>query len=382
MIVKWPNKWVRRSSRGPVAVLLLLTYVMLSVDSAGAAAVSAPPGATRTHIVRSGETLSSIASQYGLTEAALAQANGIANPNLIYAGQQLVIPASEGAASPAIVPAQGQAIHVVQRGEALSAIGRRYGVTEGAIAQANGIANPNLIYAGQQLLIPVGGGAAPAPAIAPRQGAGLHVVQPGQTLSAIAAQYGVSEQALAQANGIANPSLIYAGQQLVIPTGGGIAAAPLPVAAPRAGEVAELAAIVYAEAQASPVDFNEMLAVASVIRNRVEHVAAYPIDQIWFGGSGYHGVTSNSREFPSYGTPRYWNFLAGTVGSGQEQVAAEYAMQAAVQVYNGGSVYDFVFFQQAATRPSPRAAFTSTHLGAHNFWSFRPECINPLIPCS
>ncbi len=257
MIVKWPNNRVWWSPRGPVVILLLLAYVVLSVDSAGAAAVSAPRSATLSHVVRPGETLSAIAAQYGLTEAALAQANGIANP-----------------------------------------------------------------------------------------------------------------------------SLIYAGQQLVIPTGGGIAAAPLPVAAPRAGEVAELAAIVYAEAQASPIDFNEMLAVASVIRNRVEHVAAYPIDRIWFGGSGYHGVVSNSREFPSYGTPRYWNFLAGTVGSGQEQVAAESAMQAAVQVYNGGSVYDFVFFQQAATRPSPRAAFTSTHLGAHNFWSFRPECINPLVPCS
>jgi LysM repeat protein len=293
--------------------------LVLSVGSASAAGVSAPPRATTSHVVRPGETLSAIARQYGVTEAALAQANGIANPNLVYAGQQLVIPESGDAASPAIVPARGQAIHVVQRGEALSAIGRRYGVTEGAIAQANGIANP---------------------------------------------------------------SLIYAGQQLVIPGGGGPAAAPLPVAAPRSGEVAELAAIVYAEAQASPVDFNEMLAVASVVRNRVEHVAAYPGDLMWFGGPGYHGVISNSREFPSYGTPRYWNFLAGTVGSGQEQVAAESAMQAAVQVYNGGSVYDFVFFQQAATRPSPRVAFASTHLGAHNFWSFRPECVSPSVPCS
>ena len=279
MIVKWPNNRVWWSPRGPVVILLLLAYMVLSVDSAGATALSAPRSATLSHVVRPGETLSAIAAQYGLTEAALAQANGIANPSLIYAGQQLVIPASGGAASPATVPARGQAIHVVQRGEALSAIGQRYGVTEGAIAQANGLANPNLIYAGQQLVIPASGGTAAPPATATGQGAVLHVVQPGQTLSAIAAQYGVSEPALAQANGIANPGLIFVGQQLVIPAGGGTAAPPS-VAAPRAGDVAELAAIVYAEAQASPIDFNEMLAVASVIRNRVEHVAAYPIDRI------------------------------------------------------------------------------------------------------
>jgi LysM repeat protein len=379
VIVKWPNKWVRRSRRGPAATFLLLGYLVLSVSGASAAAVSVPSRATTSHVVRPGETLSAIARQYGLTEAALAQANGLANPNLVYAGQQIVIPTAGGAA-PAAAGA-GKAIHVVRPGETLSAVAQRYGATEAAIAQANGIANPNLVYAGQQLLIPASGDTAAPPATATGHGAVLHVVQPGQTLSTIATQYGVSEPVLAQANGIANPSLIYAGQQLVIPAGGG-AAAPLPVAAPRAGEVAELAAIVYAEAQASPVDFNEMLAVASVVRNRVEHVAAYPGDLMWFGGPGYHGVISNSREFPSYGTPRYWNFLAGTVGSGQEQVAAESAMQAAVQVYNGGSVYDFVFFQQAATRPSPRVAFASTHLGAHNFWSFRPECVSPSVPCS
>ncbi len=319
MILKWWNNQIPRLHRRLVAPLLLLVYVALSVDSARAAAPTAPQLAPLIHIVQAGETLSAIPQQYGVSETALAQANRLANPNLIYAGQQLVIPEDgRAAAPPAVAPPRGQAIHVVQPGETLSAIAHRYGVSEAALVQANRLANPNLIYAGQALVIPAGtGGAVPGPAGAPSGG----------------------------------------------------------------GELATLAAIVYAEAQANPVDFNEMVAIASVVRNRVEHVAAYPRDQRWFGGPGYPGVISNRREFPGYGTPRYWNFLAGPGSSPQEQRAAESALGAATQVYQGGAPYRFVFFQQAATRPSPRAAFSATRLGAHHFWSFRPECVDPAVPC-
>ena len=271
--------------------------------------------------------------------------------------------------------------HIVQPGETLTAIALQYGVTIVAIAQANSLANPSLIYAGQQLVIPPSGSAPAPPSGAPNQGQGVHVVQPGETLTAIAQRYGVPVSAIAQANGLADPNRIYAGQQLVLP-GGGAAVAPPPAQEPLAEEVAELAAIVYAEAQANPVDFDEMLAIASVVRNRVEHVAVYPSDQRWFGGPGYHSVLSNRREFPGYGTPRYWNFLAGAVGSPSEQSAAESALRAAAQVHDGGAVYPFVFFQQAVTRPSVRAALPPVRLGAHHFWSFRPECVNPLAPCS
>jgi len=126
--------------------------------------------------------------------------------------------------------------HTVQPGEHLTGIGARYGVAPAAIAQANGLANPNQIYAGQRLTIPGCGGAPAAPAAQASPNtpaAGTHVVQPGETLSSIAARYGVSEAAIAQANGLANPNLIYAGQQLVIPTAGSPAApAPAQAAAP------------------------------------------------------------------------------------------------------------------------------------------------------
>jgi len=100
--------------------------------------------------------------------------------------------------------------HVVQWGETLSQIAAYYGTTVWAIAQANGIWDINYIRAGQWLLIPV---STPAPDPGPR----IYIVQPGDTLSAIAWCFGTTVWAIAQANGVWNPNLIYVGQTLYIP---------------------------------------------------------------------------------------------------------------------------------------------------------------------
>ncbi|MGC8785859.1 MAG: LysM peptidoglycan-binding domain-containing protein [Anaerolineae bacterium] len=108
------------------------------------------------------------------------------------------------------VPPSYPIYHQVQWGENLTRIAMRYGTTVWAIAQANGIWNINYIRAGQVLLIPVPG---PIPGPMPR----TYIVQPGDTLSAIAWRFGTTVWALAQANGIWNPNLIYIGQRLYIP---------------------------------------------------------------------------------------------------------------------------------------------------------------------
>ncbi|MBN1660612.1 MAG: LysM peptidoglycan-binding domain-containing protein [Anaerolineae bacterium] len=170
------------------------------------------------HVVSAGETLSSIATRYGTTAAAIASANGLSNPNLIYAGQRLTIPASSAGSAPA------GGSYVVRAGDTLASIAARHGTTAAAIAAANGLANPNYIYPGQQLRIPTGGTAASAP---PATGALNHVVSRGETLSSIAARYGTTAAAIAAANGLANPNTIYAGQRLQIPAAGA-ASAPAP----------------------------------------------------------------------------------------------------------------------------------------------------------
>jgi len=169
------------------------------------------------YTIRSGDTLSAIASRFHVSLGALEAANPqIHNPNLIYAGQSLNIPdAYTPPAPPPPANLSGQTSYTVKRGDTLSSIGARFGVSYQAIAAANGISNPNLIYPGQVLHIP--GAAAPAPTPPPAGGSTTYTVQRGDTLSGIGARFGVSWHAIADANGIANPNVIFPGQVLIIP---------------------------------------------------------------------------------------------------------------------------------------------------------------------
>jgi LysM repeat protein len=109
----------------------------------------------------------------------------------------------------------GEVTHVVQAGENLFRIALRYDTTVEAIAQANGIANASQIYVGQELTIPAG--SAPSEPSQPSPGGMTYVVQPGDNLFRIALRYNISHLRLAEYNGIANPSNIYVGQVIRIP---------------------------------------------------------------------------------------------------------------------------------------------------------------------
>lgn len=114
----------------------------VEIISVSSAPIQAP--ATNTYTVRAGDTLSSIAAKFGTSYQALANLNGIANPNLIYIGQVLRV---SGSAS------TGSVYYTVRAGDNLSSIASRYGTSYQSIAALNGLANPNLIYVGQTLKI-------------------------------------------------------------------------------------------------------------------------------------------------------------------------------------------------------------------------------------
>jgi LysM repeat protein len=130
-------------------------------------------------------------------------------------------------------------VHIVQRGDTLYSVARRYGTTVNAIVQANGLRNSNWIYVGQRLVIPEAGTTA---ASSISSSGSVHVVQKGENLYRIALRYGTTVQALASANNLASTSLIYVGQKLVIPGGGLATATSSPasssssVSAPTAGK--------------------------------------------------------------------------------------------------------------------------------------------------
>ena len=179
-----------------------------------AAMVQAPVAQSTTgsfiYVVQRGDTLASIAQRFGTTVQAIAQANGITNPNLIFAGQQLIIPS--GSTPPPPPPPTVPIYYMVRPGDTLSSIARQFGTTWQAIAQANNISNPNRIYAGMYLLIPTG---TPPPPTNPTFI--QYTVQPGDTLSSIARQFGTTVSAILQYNNIPNPNRIYWGTVLNIP---------------------------------------------------------------------------------------------------------------------------------------------------------------------
>jgi len=176
------NLWNHRFLAPVLLVALLLTVVPIA-------------SADDSYTVQPGDNLYRIALRHDLTVNELAAANGISNPNWLYAGQVLVIPAGEGeteaaeettgdGTSPLVEAASsglnqalsavdsttaavdgliaqqaeigggGTVEHTVRTGETLAQIGRRYGVTIAALVRANRIVSPNLIYPGQRLQVP------------------------------------------------------------------------------------------------------------------------------------------------------------------------------------------------------------------------------------
>ncbi len=105
--------------------------------------------------------------------------------------------------------------HTVRPGDNLSRISRWYGVSVWQIAQVNGIHNPSLIFVGQVLCIP-SSYVPPGPGPGPAWCNQFYTVQFGDTLSGIARRCGTSVHTLMNLNGLWNPNLIRAGQVLRI----------------------------------------------------------------------------------------------------------------------------------------------------------------------
>jgi len=109
--------------------------------------------------VRHGDTLGTIAARFGTSVAALQRANGLGSPHLIRKGQELLIPPDRGRAVPrsVVAAASTPALHVVRQGESLSSIARRYGTTVSALLDANSLADADRIHVGQRIQVPAAG---------------------------------------------------------------------------------------------------------------------------------------------------------------------------------------------------------------------------------
>lgn len=238
----------------------------LSTEAAPADATESPFLSTITHTVQSGDSYDQIARIYGSTVAAIKEANNVGpDDDIIYPGDVLIVPVPVPAvvetvdpasvtavapeptalptdaptAEPTIEPTaeptsaptaetvegesteavEVQSTYTVARGDTLMEIADRFEVNVIELGRLNNILNYNLIYVGQVLNLPVEEEAAaeatPAPTNTPAPV--RHFVQFGDSVYRIAARYGVTAQAIIEANGIENANRIYYGQMLIIP---------------------------------------------------------------------------------------------------------------------------------------------------------------------
>ncbi len=181
------------------------------------------------HVVERGQTLSGIAKRYRTTVRAIRKANGLKKSKPIRVGQELVIPetkkrarAGQGSAPRRLGP--GERLHVVERGDTLTGIAKKYGTTVRAIREKNGVRKGGRpIQVGQELVIPKAERKKPKkpkPATSRplRRGERAHKVARGETLIGIAKRYKITVAALRKANGLTKGGRpIRAGQTLIIP---------------------------------------------------------------------------------------------------------------------------------------------------------------------
>jgi len=156
--------------------------------------------------IKRGDSLSSIALKFGTTVSELKRVNKLKN-NTAILGQRLKLPQASSGAELSQGSVQKTGVHVVKRGDSLSKISARYNVTISALKRVNGLTK-NSVYKGQKIKIPGG--------VHQPKAAGKHKVVRGDTLSEIAEKYGVTTNSIIRENGLRNQT-VRLGQILKIP---------------------------------------------------------------------------------------------------------------------------------------------------------------------
>ncbi len=202
--------FMHRRLIGPVrGITLLLVGSLANAYPALAACGS-------TYTVKSGDTLGSIALSCGLTVSAIEQANPQIDPNVIYPGDQLVIPAASTTTARGVAPTSifSTGIYIVRSGDTLNSIAQDFGVSHLGLRRANPqITDWKRLRAGDRLTLPGN-----AIVHAAQSAAGTYRVKKGDTLYTIAQFFGVRHRVLMETNPqVKDWSKIYAGQMINIP---------------------------------------------------------------------------------------------------------------------------------------------------------------------
>ncbi len=186
------------------------------------------------HKVRRGDTLSGIASRYGVSLSQVLKGNQLSRRSIIRPGQNILVPLPKGSGTAATrasttrreaPSSDGLPVYVVRRGDALERIARHEDLSLSDLLRWNAISRKDRIYPGQRLLLAdpaeaEEGTSAGSSSAKPLQSM-LHVVRRGETAGGIAQRYGVPLADLVRLNKLNRRATIYTGQKLRIPDGAG-----------------------------------------------------------------------------------------------------------------------------------------------------------------
>jgi N-acetylmuramoyl-L-alanine amidase len=264
------NAAVRSTKTGPIPT------------SATAALTSAPT----TYRVVAGDTVSSIAGRYGLSTASVLAHNGLSWKSIIFPGQVLKLTNGPGSAHHHTTPKPSATFRYrIAQGDTISAIASHFGLKTQTLLSANGLSWSSIIYPGQTLAIP--GHAVPASSNTPKGETSTPVVSSpspsnkityaivaGDTISSIAKKFGVSMQSLLKANDLTWESIIYTGTSLVIP--GSIVTTASTGSVRLTDEMAENARIIIAVGKDLGVsDYGIVIALAAAMQESNMRNIAY-----------------------------------------------------------------------------------------------------------
>ncbi|OUD13821.1 muramidase family protein [Thioflexithrix psekupsensis] len=178
------------------------------------------------HTVQAGETLFSISRRYGYTPTQVAEWNGLPPPYTLSIGQMLLVSPPDGVSgivtsptAPVTAPnlsAPNSGQHVVQTGETLFSIARRYGHTVEQVASWNGLTPPYTLSVGQRLLVSPSGSVPVATTPSVSANVSYHTVAAGETLFSISRRYGNTVEQVAAWNRLTPPYSLSVGQRLTV----------------------------------------------------------------------------------------------------------------------------------------------------------------------
>lgn len=170
--------------------------------------------ATQIHIVQKGDTLTSIAKRYQVSVVQLMQENHLTDKNRIYVGQQLVIP--DGGTVSSVASGSD---YYVQKGDTLTSIAKRFGMSVNSLKDLNHLTG-DMIRVGQVLTVSGNGSVVSTPVnsvtpknTTPIQGSS-YTVQKGDSLWSIARRKGITVQELCSINNLSDSSVLQIGQEL------------------------------------------------------------------------------------------------------------------------------------------------------------------------